>query len=322
MQRLFQAFINYAKLRLFIILIKCGFFSLTLHIISRQASFTKTNNKRIAGVVTVEMAKERILFINQEITPYLSATPISSLGKFLPVAMQEKGFEVRTFMPKFGAVNERRNQLHEVIRLSGINININDNDHPLVIKVASLQPSRIQVYFIDNDDYFQKLASDIDDSGANRADNDERAIFFARGTMETAKKLRWEPKVIHCSGWISSLLPLYIKRIYSDDPSFKASKVVYVVQPSKDMAPIDEKFLNKLKSEGFSQRDLKKYATENLNVDLLHKIGVDFSHGVIVNDPEISEELLKYIQDSGKPVLMSQDMAQDAQLYLDFYNSL
>ena len=268
------------------------------------------------------MAKDRILFINQEIAPYISANPVSSLGKFLPVSMQEKGFEVRTFMPKFGAVNERRNQLHEVIRLSGINININDNDHPLVIKVASLQPSRIQVYFIDNDDYFQKLASDVDASGTNRPDNDERAIFFARGTMETAKKLRWDPKYIHCSGWICSLLPLYIKRLYNDDVSFKNSKVIYSIQPTGSLTEIDQKFLTKLKAEGVSQRDLKKYATESLDVNLLHKIGVDFAHGVIVNDPDINPALLNYIKESGKPVLMAEDMELDAQKYLDFYNSL
>ena len=268
------------------------------------------------------MAKERILFINQEITPYIPANPVSSLGKFLPVSMQEKGFEVRTFMPKFGAVNERRNQLHEVIRLSGINININDNDHPLVIKVASLQPSRIQVYFIDNDDYFQKLASDVDASGTNRPDNDERAIFFARGTMETAKKLRWEPKYIHCSGWITCLLPLYLKKLYNDDISFKNSKIIYSVQPAKNMSPIDSKFFAKLKAEGISQRDLKKYTSEKADENLLHKIAIDFSHGIIVNDPEIDPELLEYIKASGKPVLMAQEMELDAQKYLDFYNTI
>lgn len=268
------------------------------------------------------MAKDRILFINQEITPYLSANPISSLGKFLPVSMQENGFEVRTFMPKFGAVNERRNQLHEVIRLSGINININDNDHPLVIKVASLQPSRIQVYFIDNDDYFQKLTSDVDAVGSNRNDNDERAIFFARGTMETAKKLRWDPKVIHCSGWICSLLPLYIKRLYADDPSFKSSKIVYAIQPTKDMADVDDKLFAKLKAEGISQRDLKKYSEEPLNANLLHKIGVDFAHAIIINDPDIDPELLEYVKASGKPVLMADDLTLDASKYLEFYNSL
>lgn len=268
------------------------------------------------------MAKDRILFITQEITPYISANPFSTLGKFLPVSMQEKGYEVRTFMPKFGTVNERRNQLHEVIRLSGINININDNDHPLVIKVASLQPSRIQVYFIDNDDFFQKLASDIDAAGSNREDNDERAIFFARGTMETAKKLRWDPKYIHASGWITALLPIYIKKLYGDDISFKDSKIIYSIQPAKNVAPFDAKFFSKLKSEGISQKDLKKYQTETPDANLLHKMAVDYSNGVIINDPEIDPALLEYVNQSGKPVLMAQYLEHDADKYHDFFNSL
>ena len=268
------------------------------------------------------MAKERILYINQEIAPYIAANPVSSLGKYLPVAMQEKGFEVRTFMPKLGSVNERRNQLHEVIRLSGINININDIDHPLVIKVASLQPARIQVYFIDNDDFFQKLESDVDPSGSNRADNDERAIFFARGTMETAKKLRWEPKYIHCSGWITSLLPLYLRKLYNDDISFKNSKIIYAVQPTPHIAPVDEKIITKLKAEGISQRDLKKLGSDTNDSDIFHKIGIDYAHGIIINDPEISPELLDYIKQSGKPTLMAQDLALDIDKYLEFYNSL
>ena len=271
----------------------------------------------------IEMAKDRILFINQEISPYLSSSsPAAALGKHLPVSMQEKGFEVRTFMPKFGSVNERRNQLHEVIRLSGINININDNDHPLVIKVASLQPSRIQVYFIDNDDFFQKLDSDSDPSGTNREDNDERAIFFARGTMETAKKLRWDPKFIHTAGWITSLLPIYIRKLYNDDISFKNSKIIYSIQSAKDMAPIDPKIFNKLKEEGFAQKDLKKYTTEPLDANLLHKIGVDFSNAVIINDPDIDPSLLEFVKSTGKPVLMAQDMALEVDKYLDFYNSI
>lgn len=268
------------------------------------------------------MAKDRFLFISQEITPYISATPSSSLGKFLPIAMQDKGFEVRTFMPKFGTVNERRNQLHEVIRLSGINININDNDHPLIIKVASLQPARIQVYFIDNDDYFQKSTNDIDIFGTNRQDNDERAIFFTRGTMETAKKLRWEPKFILCSGWITALSPLYIKKLYGDDLSFKNSKIIYSILPSNELAPIDANFFDKLKDEGITQKDLKKFNEITKNVDLLHKMAIEHSDGVIVNDPNLSEEMLQYLKDTGKPVLMAQDMEQDANKYLDFFNSL
>lgn len=268
------------------------------------------------------MTNKRILFISQEIAPYLPANPISSLGRSLPQDMQSRGFEVRTFMPKFGAVNERRNQLHEVIRLSGVNIVIEDEDHPLIIKVASLQPSRIQVYFIDNDDFFQKLDDDEDAVGSNRTDNDERAIFFARGSMETAKKLRWDPKILHCSGWITALVPMYLKRMYGDDPSFKPTKVVYSILPGKISAPIDEKFIAKLKADGFSQRDLKKFQSLPLDTDLFHRLAIDFSHAVIVNDPDINPELLEYIKSTGKPLLTYEQVQAGPDAYAEFYASL
>lgn len=269
------------------------------------------------------MTNKRILFINQEINPYLPAGPVSSFGKNVTVGMQGKGFEVRTFMPKFGNVNERRNQLHEVIRLSGMNIIIDDNDHPLIIKVASLQPSRIQVYFIDNDDYFQKLDSDEDSVGSNRADNDERAIFYARGSMETAKKLRWDPKIISVAGWISALVPMYIKKMYSDDTSFKGAKVVYTVVPGKVSAPIDERIFAKLKEDGFTARDTKKFQGLPLDTNLLHRMAIDYSHAIIVQDPEVDPELLEYIKSTGKPLLLPEQIeAGGNDAYAEFYNSL
>ncbi|MBR6604531.1 MAG: glycogen/starch synthase, partial [Prevotella sp.] len=171
------------------------------------------------------MAK-KILFINQEITPYVPETELSVMGKKLPQAMLDKGHEIRTFMPKWGNINERRGQLHEVIRLSGMNLIINDTDHPLIIKVASIQSTRIQVYFIDNDDYFTKRQMSFDENGEDYADNGERAIFFARGVLETVKKLRWTPDIIHCQGWMSGVVPFYIKTAYKEEPSFANVKVV------------------------------------------------------------------------------------------------
>lgn len=268
------------------------------------------------------MTKKRILFISQEIAPYISSNPAASLGRQLPTTMQSKGFEVRTFMPKFGAVNERRNQLHEVIRLSGMNIVINDNDHPLIIKVASLQPSRIQVYFIDNDDFFQKLDSDADHSGSNRGDNDERAIFFARGAMETAKKLRWDPFVIQCSGWITALVPLYLKKFYSDDPSFKTSHVVYNITEGSVPAQIDPAIIAKLKADGFTQRDLKKLQPNLEDPMFLHKTAIENSHAVIISDPNASQELIEYVKASGKPYLIANECEPDMEAYNQFYNSL
>ena len=156
----------------------------------------------------------KVLFITQEIIPYVAESEMSTVGRKLPQAIQEKGKEIRTFMPKWGNVNERRNQLHEVIRLSGMNLIIDDTDHPLIIKVASIQAARMQVYFIDNDDYFQHRLMERNEEGVEYPDNDERAIFYARGVLETVKKLRWCPEIIHCQGWISALVPLYIKKAY------------------------------------------------------------------------------------------------------------
>ena len=268
------------------------------------------------------MTKKRILFISQEVAPYIPANPLSTLGKNIATSMQDHGCEVRIFMPKFGTVNERRNQLHEVIRLSGMNISISDNDHPLIIKVASLQPSRIQVYFIDSDDYFQKLDSDEDASGSNRPDNDERAIFFTRGTLETAKKLKWDPKIINCSGWITALVPLYLKRLYPDDPSFKGAKVVYTVLPGEITAPVDDNILTKIKADGIQQRDIKKFTTFPKDTNLFHRMAIDFSHAVIVADPNINQELMDYIKESGKPFITADKLEAGPEAYADFFQSL
>ena len=159
------------------------------------------------------MKEAKVLFIAQEITPYLPESEIANICRNLPQGIQDRGHEIRTFMPKYGSINERRNQLHEVIRLSGMNLIIDDTDHPLIIKVASIQSARMQVYFIDNDDYFQRNADGVVDEDM-RPDNDERSIFFVRGVMETVKKLRWTPDIIHCHCWITALTPLYIKKSY------------------------------------------------------------------------------------------------------------
>src|SRR5512145_2815386 len=172
------------------------------------------------------MTGTKVLYVSQEITPYLPESEMSIIGRNLPQAIQEKGMEIRTFMPKLVCINERRNQLHEGIRLSGMNIIIDDTDHPLIIKVASIQAARMQVYFIDNDDYFQRKSLFGDEKTSFFDDNDERAIFFARGVLETVKKLQWPPDIIHCHGWFSALLSLYIKRLYDEDPVFKNAKVI------------------------------------------------------------------------------------------------
>lgn len=268
------------------------------------------------------MAEHRIIYVSQEIAPYLKVSDNSRLDRELPQAMQERGYEVRTFMPDFGEVNERRNQLHEVIRLSGINITINDSDHPLVVKVASMQPSRIQVYFIDNDDYFQKLGSDSDAFGSNRADNDERMIFFAHGTMSTAKKLQWEPDIVHVTGWMSALLPLYLKRLYSDGPSFHRTKVVYTITHDNGLAPIDERFFDKLRDEGVKKNDLKTFVDLPRDIRLLHKMAMHWSDGVVFRGVEPDPEFVKILGNSNTPwIAVDTETAHGNELY-DFYKSI
>ena len=173
------------------------------------------------------MASNRILYVCQEVAPYVPDTEGALLCRRLSQAMQERGNEIRTFMPRYGCINERRHQLHEVIRLSGMNLIIDDNDHQLIIKVASIPSARVQIYFIDNDDYFARKAILRDADENYVEDNDERAIFFARGVLETVKKLRWTPTVVHCHGWFSSIVPIYLKKVFADDPIFKAYRKEY-----------------------------------------------------------------------------------------------
>lgn len=225
-------------------------------------------------------------------------------------------------MPKFGQVNERRNQLHEVIRLSGINIPINNNDHPLVIKVASLQPSRIQVYFVDNDDYFTKSADDADVLGSNRKDNDERAMYFAHGTADTVKKLKWEPAVVHISGWIASLLPLYVRNLYANDTTYLKTKLIYSVLPDEISGGIDENFFKKLKDEGFRKEVLEKYQDKKLNTNLFHYMAIDNADGVIFHTPEPPEPLLRLAKEKNIPVLMLGNAEEDVTSVVDFFKKI
>lgn len=244
----------------------------------------------------------KVLFITQEITPYLPESEMANIGRNLPQAIQEKGREIRTFMPKWGTINERRNQLHEVIRLSGMNLIIDDTDHPLIIKVASIQSARMQVYFIDNDDYFQNRLETVDADGNEYEDNDSRAIFYARGVLETVKKLRWAPDIIHCHGWMTALAPLYIKKAYKDEPSFRNSKVVFSVYDNDFKNKFPEDFADKLMLKGISKKDVSTLQGE-VDYDMLSKLAVDYSDGVIQNSQDVSQQVMDYARQSGKHIL-------------------
>jgi starch synthase len=251
---------------------------------------------------------------------YLGETNLSKIGRYLPQGIQERGKEIRTFMPRYGSINERRNQLHEVIRLSGMNLIIDDTDHPLIIKVASIQSARMQVYFIDNDDYFQRKFTVTDASGKEFEDNDERAMFFARGVIETVKKLRWAPDIVHCHGWMSALVPVYLKSIYTDDPLFHDYKIVYSVYNNDFKTPFRQSFVDKLRFDGIDGESLKLVKSPDfINVS---KLAIKYSDAIIIGSEEINSELAKYIKTLDKPVLGCQDESEYIDAYNDFYNKL
>lgn len=265
---------------------------------------------------------KRILYISQEITPYLPSSPMSLIGQQLPQSAQDNGHEVRIFMPKYGCINERRNQLHEVIRLSGMNVSIDDTDHPLIIKVATLQPSRMQVYFIDSDDYFvHKSVNDLEINYMPE-ENDERLIFFSYGVIETVKKLRWEPALIHCHGWISALAPLFLKSIYADDPMFRNSKIIYSLYNDKFDGQLNPKLIDKLIENGFSAELLQTLNAENIDHDNLSRIAIEYSDAVVAASDEVNPELIEFAKSLNKPVLTVDNTADDYQQYLQFYSEL
>lgn len=228
------------------------------------------------------MAKKRILFVSQEFSPYTPENVLSQLVHRLPQEMNDAGYEVRIFMPRFGFINERRHQLHEVIRLSGMNLPINDMDQPLIIKVASIPNARIQVYFIDNEDFFKRKSTFSDDAGKLHKDNDERALFFNRGVLETVKKLGWSPDIIHCHGWMTSLMSVYLKTQYADDPIFSDSKLIYSVYPEGFDGAIGANIHEKTQLKNLPDIALK--AMSNPTFDHLNEMAVELSDGAIFVD--------------------------------------
>lgn len=265
------------------------------------------------------MRKARVLFVSQEITPYLDETHIGKIARRLPQAIQERGKEIRTFMPKYGNINERRHQLHEVIRLSGMNIVINNADHPLIIKVASIPTARMQVYFIDNDDYFHRKATLTDKAtGKYFDDNDERLVFFNRGVIETVKKLGWSPDIIHCQGWFTGLTPLYVKKAFIEDPLFAEAKVIFTIYDEEYTKVLNKKIIDKAIIDCVTKKDLKHI--EDASYVNLMKLAIDHSDGISYGSEKINEELVKYAKKSGKPVLEFKGEAEYADAYNEFYD--
>lgn len=266
------------------------------------------------------MKKTRVLYVSQEITPFLPKSEVSEVSRNLPQGIHEKGKEIRVFMPKYGSINERRHQLHEVIRLSGMNLVVNDTDHPLIIKVASIPTARMQVYFIDNEDYFQRKAVLTDKDDNYFADNDERSMFFCRGVLETVRKLGWAPDVIHCHGWFTALMPLYIKKYYNDDPHFADAKVVYSAYNSEFDGSYDAKLVEKLEMDGFQKEDISEL--EDPTVLNLNKIAFKYSDGIVAGSEDLPEDITKAVKDSEKASLEYCDPSACVKTYSDFYDEI
>lgn len=265
------------------------------------------------------MSKTKILFVNTEVMPYLPEDRMSGIGRRLPQDMLEDGHEVRIFMPRFGPINERRNQLHEVIRLSGMNIVINDTDHPLIIKVASIQAARMQVYFIDNDDYFTHRKIYGEES-KEYADNAERCVFYARGVIETIRKLRWKPDVVYCQGWFAAIAPVYIKKAFAEDSCFRGCKVVFDMFGNGFKTPMPNNFYSTVKRDGVLKADLIETKDKCVDYTMLCKLAVKFSDGLIISDhtPE-AEAIREYALSRELPILDVADREFSADKYDAFF---
>jgi starch synthase len=247
------------------------------------------------------MRKARVLFVSQEIVPFLPETTISSVSRHLPQGIHDKGKEIRVFTPRFGKINERRHQLHEVIRLSGMNMIINDSDHPLIIKVASIPTARMQVYFIDNEEFFHRKAVLQDEEGKFFEDNDERSIFFVRGVLETVRKLGWAPDIIHCHGWMTSLMPLYVKKLFNQDPHFSETKVVYSAYEQPFGDNLDANLRQKIAFDGIDESLMPHLEVPTL--DNLHKTAISYSDAVINGSKAIDSDLESFIRNLDVPYL-------------------
>ena len=266
------------------------------------------------------MQKTRVLYITQEITPFLPESEVSSTVRTLAQGVHERDKEIRIFMPRFGVINERRHQLHEVIRLSGMNLIVNDVDHPLIIKVASVPQARMQVYFIDNEEFFKRKRTYTDEDEKFFKDNDERAIFFCRGVVETVKKLGWTPDIVHCHGWMTGFLPLYLKKMYADDPHFSSAKIIYTPYADEFSGNLDTKLMDKLNFDNITNEDVDFLKTPNaLN---LNKTGAQWADAISIGSETINSELISYIKDSGKPVLDYQTEETLVDTHQEFYGKV
>jgi len=263
------------------------------------------------------MRKKRVLYVSQEIIPYTGETTMGEVASSLPQKTQENGKDIRMFLPKFGSINERKHQLHEVIRLSGMNLIIDDFDHQLIIKVASIQKLRLQVYFIDNDEYFPRRQMFHEEDGSFMKNNDERMIFYCKGVIETVRKLGWKPDVIHCQGWFTSLVPMYIKKLYAGNPLFEDVKIIYSVFDTSFDGVLSNTLPEKLLFENLEESDVASLKTANITN--LHKFAIDHSDAVVQASADMNKEILEYIKSSEKPFMEYPGAEDYIDAYQEFY---
>lgn len=267
------------------------------------------------------MDKKKILIVTQEMQPYTALSEISEIARKLPQYVQEKGFEIRVLMPRYGTINERRHRLHEVVRLSGMNIIVDDDDFPLIIKVASLPGARMQVYFLDNEDFFKRKSVFTDDEGKPFDDNEDRMIFFCKGVIETVKKFGWAPDIVHCHGWMTSLVPMYLKTAYKNEPLFQHSKLVYSLYNSEVAVPFTENFVSKASINNLEPEDLVAYLDEDQKVNL-DKGAITFTDALIKGSENLGDSVPQILEGLEKPILDFQSEDNYLSAYLDFYNVL
>lgn len=266
------------------------------------------------------MSKKRILFVTQEMEPYTTLTAVSEVVKSLPQAANEAGYEIRVLMPRFGTINERRHRLHEVVRLSGMNIIVDDDDYPLIIKVASLPGARLQVYFLDNDEFFKRKYVFNDKDEKPFEDNSDRMVFFCKGVLETVKKFGWAPDLIHCHGWMTSLVPFYLKSVYKNDPIFENSKILYSVYGESMAEHFGDDFGDKASINNLDEDDLKEYIDGD-NVKL-HEGAIAYSDALISGSGDVSKDIEKAITASKLPHLDYKEGDERIPAYLEFYKEL
>ncbi|PHN03180.1 glycogen/starch synthase [Flavilitoribacter nigricans] len=268
------------------------------------------------------MDKKKVLIVTQEMDPYTNLSTISEIARKLPQYVQENGMEIRVLMPRFGTINERRHRLHEVVRLSGMNIIVDDDDFPLIIKVASLPEARMQVYFLDNEDFFKRKQVFKDENGEPFEDNPDRMVFFCKGVIETVKKFGWPPDIVHCHGWMTSLIPLYLKTAYKTEPLFQQSKVIYSIYDNDLQQAFSDQFAVKASINNLTESDLGAY--QNGTGVNLNKGAVKYADAVVIGSENPPSGLSKLLDEQDKPVLKAPASEEDDYLsaYIEFYNTL